>query len=178
MDEWEARVVVKHLADEEERKVGSLLLDMGLELVAAHAPVSLNDQRDDRDGEVDLLFRLGDTAIIAEVSVQKKKGAKLKQLFEVFNNEDVLNKLKNDHKEIKDAHSFKRIYFDMQHPYKMNEFGQIEKPLTQEGNFIVFKDEFDTIKEWVDRRKIAPIQQLFDVMVSRSGNEAISCPKA
>ena len=177
MEGWEARVVVKHLADEEEHKVGSLLLDMGLELVAVHSPVSLSDERNNREGEVDLLFRLEDTAVIAEVSVQKSRGPKMEHFFEVFGEKDVLGELKRKHTDIENVRNFRRIYFDMQHDYKTNEFGHIKEHLTREGNFVVLKDEFDAIKKWVGERKRIQTQQLFDVMVSRSGNEAISCPK-
>ncbi len=178
MDEWEARVVVKHLADEEEREVGSLLLDMGLELVAVHSPVSLSDERNNREGEVDLLLRLGDTAVIAEVSVQKSRGSKVDHFFSVFGTKDVLDELKRKHVKIRDARNFRRIYFDMHHSYNMKEFDDIKEQLKLEGNFMVLKDEFGAIKEWVGERKRTQTQQLFDVMVSRNGNEAISCPKA
>jgi len=176
MEDREARIVVRHMDDKEEREVGDLLLDAGLKLVAIHAAVSPEGDRSRNVGEVDLLFRHDDTAYIVEVSVQTKRGEKLKKFFDVFSEKTTLDKLRDDHEEIANVHNFKRIYFDRVHNYDEKELGDIMESIGRDGNHIVLKDEFDKIKGWIGSEKKRRVAGFLDI-VSRRDNGPISFPQ-
>ena len=175
MEDGEARIVVRHMDDEEERAVGNLLLDAGMDLVAVNTSVSPEGERHNNVGEVDLLFRHGDTAFIVEVSVQKKRGRKLENFFGVFSDKANLDRLKSDHGEIANVSNFKRVYFDRIHDYRENELGQVMDFVGRDGNYIVLKDEFDKIKSWIGSEKKRRVDSFLGI-VSRKGNSPISFP--
>lgn len=172
MEDREAQIVVRHMDDEVEREVGNLLLDVGLKLVAVNTSVSPDGGRSNNVGEVDLLFRHGETAFIVEVSVQKKRGRKLEKFFDVFSEKANLDRLKTDHGEIANVRNFKRIYFDRVHDYNERELGQIMDSIGRDDNYIVLNDEFDKIKEWVGSEKNRLVGSFLDI-VSRKGNSSI-----
>lgn len=177
MEHGEARIVVRHMDDEEERAVGDLLLDAGLDLVAVNTSLSLEGERHNNVGEIDLLFRHGDTALIIEVSVKKKRGRKVADFFDVFSDKANLDKLKVDHGEIANVRNFKRIYFDRTHDYNENELGQIMDYVGKDGNHIVYKNEFDKIKGWIESEKKRGVGSFLEI-VSRKGSSPISFTSA
>jgi len=183
MEQGEARIVVRHMDDLKEVEVGNLLLDVGLELVAVHVRVRdvVKDStggEDDRShdiGEVDLLFKHGDTAYIIEVSVQSSRGRKLKTFFDVFSKTETLEILKKLCPMISRVRHFERIYFDRNHAYKENELDQIWDSINKEGNHIVLNDEFDKLRGWVGQEKRARVEK-FCGSVRRNGKSSISIP--
>lgn len=175
MEAGEARIVVRHMNDPEERAVGELLLDIGLELVAIHVPVSPEGGRHDHIGEIDLLFRHGDTAFIVEVSVQGKRGEKLKGFFANFAETSTLDILKSSQTGINNVHYFKRIYFDRKHSYNEKELGEAMNGVSKDGNHIVLKDEFEKIQAWVKTEKNRHVASFLDI-ISRRDNSPISFP--
>ncbi|MDD9826009.1 MAG: hypothetical protein OXU86_04465 [Thaumarchaeota archaeon] len=175
MEDGEARIIVRHMDDEEERAVGNLLLDAGMDLVAVNTSVSPEGERHNNFGEVDLLFRHGDTAFIVEVSVQRERGDKLKKFCEVFSKTETLDSLKRRCPEISSVKNFKRIYFDRIHNYNKKELDDIMDPIGKENNYIVLKDEFDKIRSWIGSEKKRRVDSFLDI-VSRKGNGPISPP--
>jgi len=177
MENREARIVVRYMDDEEERDVGNLLLDAGLRLVAVNMSVSPEDDRSSNVGEVDLLFRHGETAFVVEVSVQSKRGEKLRKFFDVFSRTETLDSLKRRCPEIANVQSFKRVYFDMRHPYKESELDAIMDPIGKENNYIVLRDEFDKIKGWIGGEKKRRVDGFLGIVTSRDRNGPISFPR-
>jgi len=176
MNDAVARIVVGHMGDPEEAKVGELLLDIGLELVGIHVPVSPDGDRYNNIGEVDLLFKHGDTAFIVEVSVQSKRGEKLKKFFTRFSETTTLDILKKRQTKISNVHYFKRIYFDIEHNYNEKELSEAMTGISNDGNHIVLKDEFGKLQEWVESEKKRRVDSFLDI-VSRKGNGPISFPQ-
>ena len=72
----EARDRIAGIPNDGERKVASLLHDMGLDFVCSD--VELQDYPEPIIGEVDLVFGSGDTMILVEVSTGKHKIGKKK----------------------------------------------------------------------------------------------------
>lgn len=185
MENWEAQIVIKHMGDPMERNVGMLLLDAGLELVATHVPVSPEGNEDgdvgeeDRSrnlGEIDLLFKHGETAFIVEVSVQRERGKKLKNFFDVFSKREVLDRLRGNEdygRDMDGIRRFKRVYFDMRHPHNEKELGDIMEPIREEGNHIVYKDEFDRVQAWIRKKST---DRFLEIALSREGSSAIQVP--
>jgi len=182
MEDWQARLVVRHLGDPNERAVAWLLLDAELELVTIHAPV-LQDTGGEGEGggsrivgEIDLLFRHGETAFIVEVSFQRERGEKLRRFFDVFSRKETLDSIMQNEDYLmymKGVTRFKRVYFDMRHSHSEKELGDIVASIAGEGNHIVLRDEFDRIQAWM-RKKSA--DRFLEVALTRSGNGAIQVP--
>ena len=76
LDLGEARDRIAEIPNDWERKVASLLCDMGLDFVRSN--VVLQDYPEPIIGEVDLIFGSGDTMILVEVSTGKHKIGKKK----------------------------------------------------------------------------------------------------
>ena len=143
------QVRIAEIDNEGERKVASLLSDMGFDLVGTH--VVRQDYPGPVVGEVDLAFESGNTLLLVEVGTGKNSVSnKMWNFFGKWKDGPVLEALKKQ----LDRQSYEtaRVYFDLR-PKPENPGGPEAAGIVgpESMNEICYQDDFDRLTEGVKR---------------------------
>ena len=149
MNFTKAQDQVAKIINDGERKVGELLLNMGLTLVDSN--VIVLNSHSQRIGEIDLIFEFEDTQFLIEVSIDKHSGNSKKLTF--FSKWADLSNLSILRKQCKlGSYKIMRVYFDLQH--QTPDVGSAEVAnVTSLGkmNKVCYADDFDYFSNYVKK---------------------------
>ena len=145
----ETRERIGRIINEYERKVATLLSDMGLDFVAAN--VEIPDPPKPNIGEVDLVFESGNTLLLVEVGAGKNSVSDKQWVFFFkWANDQAIAALME--KIGKPSHIITKTYFDLRSPPENMggpEAVGVAKPGS--GNMICYQEDFDRMAERIRR---------------------------
>ena len=152
LDMEEALDCIAQIHNEEEKKVATLLLEMGFDLVDSN--VVLQDYPGPVRGEIDLVFESGSILLLAEVSAGRYRiSHKKRNFFGKWMDGLLVDELKE--KFGRQSHEVRRVYFDLR-PRPENigepEATGIDGPGSR--NRICFQEDFDRLVDGVKLDKV------------------------
>ena len=151
LNEEETWNCITCIRDEHERKVATLLSDMGFGLVDSN--VVLQDYPDPVKGEVDLVFESGDILLLVEVGAGRYRISHRKRnFFGKWAGGPLVEELKE--KLGRQTHEVRRIYFDMRpKPENMGEPEAMGIDGPESMNMICFQEDFDRLAAGVKQNE-------------------------